>query len=211
MARIRAWEAAGVGEYLLRAEILEEVDQATARLACVLQRAGSGVVGLAFLVGHVAQGAEGAEILAVAEQHCASVGGPRREGQGTERHGHQHGLHGGSLGPVTQGVAVLDVARLVRNHAEQFIGRTGSEDQAGVDAHDPAAGREGVQVIIVDKQDLDLGGFQSHGGEYRGGPFVNDALDLGIPDRALGRGRRGRRQPDHDGGNSAGRAEGAAG
>ena len=50
-------EAAGVGEDLLRAEILEEADQTAAGFARVLKGAGAGVVSFAFLMGHVAQGA----------------------------------------------------------------------------------------------------------------------------------------------------------
>jgi hypothetical protein len=72
-------------------------------------------------------------------------GAPAAIGQGAQRHGHQHGLHARALGAVAQRVAVLDVARLVGDHAQKLVGVAGLQDQAGVDAHDPPARGEGVQ------------------------------------------------------------------
>ena len=100
---------------------------------------------------------------------------------------------------------------LMGQHAEQLIGGSGPQDQAGVHAHDPATGGEGVQIVLVDKQDLDLGRFQPHGDEDRVGPLMNDALDLGVPDRALSRGGGRRRQHEAHGGDDARCAEGGAG
>jgi len=91
----------------------------------------------------------------------------------------------------------------MRQHAEQFIGRPGPENQAGVDPHDPATRGERVQIIFVDQQNLDLGRLEAHGDQDRVRPLMNDAFDLGVPDRILGRGGRGRRQHEADGGDDA--------
>ncbi|MNV19189.1 hypothetical protein D3C71_1100430 [compost metagenome] len=180
--------AALVREDFLRTEVLEELDHAPAGFPGAFQGAGAGDVSLAFLALHVAQGAERAEILAGGQKGRARVRRAGDRGQGAQGHGHDHRLHAGVLGAVAQGVAVLDVAGLVGDHAQKLVGGLGLQDQAGVQAHDAPARGEGVQVIVVDQQDFDFGRVQSHGVEHRLGPFVDDALDLGVADQALGRG-----------------------
>ncbi len=180
--------AALVREDFLRAEVLEELDHAPAGFPGAFQGAGAGDVGLAFLALHVAQGAKGAEILAGGQQGRARVGRAGDRGQGAQGHGHDHGLHAGVLGTVAQGVAVLDVTGLVGDHAQKLVGGLGLENQPGVQAHDPPARGEGVQVVVVDQQDLDLGRVQPHGDEDRFGPVMDDPFDLGVADQTLGRG-----------------------
>ena len=192
--------AAGVGENLLTAEILEELDQAPTGFAGGFQSARGGDVGLALLALHVAQGPERAEILAGPDQRHAGARLTGRDGQGAERHRHQHGLHARALGAVAQGVPILDVTGLVGEHAQQLVGVAGAQDQAGVDADDPPARGEGVQLGIIDQQDLDLGRFETHGREHRVRPPADDALDLGIADRALRGGGSGRRHHEDGGG-----------
>ncbi len=83
------------------------------------------------------------------------------------------------------------MARLVRHHPQQFVGVLGAQDQAGVDAHDPPTRGEGVQLVVIDQKNFDVGRVQPHGDEDRIDPFADDALDLGVADQALGRGLAG--------------------
>uniref|UniRef100_A0A0N4ZJ07 Transcriptional regulator n=1 Tax=Parastrongyloides trichosuri TaxID=131310 RepID=A0A0N4ZJ07_PARTI len=183
--------AALIREDFLGAEILEELDHAAPGFPGAFQGAGAGDVGLALLALHVTQGAERAEVLAGGQKRRARVRRAGDRGQGAQRHGHDHRLHPGVLGAVAQGVAVLDVPGLVGDHAQKLVGVLGPQNQAGVQPHDSPARGEGVQVVVVDQQDLDLVRVQAHGVEHGLGPLMDDALDLGVPDQALGLGRGG--------------------
>ncbi len=107
-----------VGKDLLGAEVLKELDHALARKPGAFQGAGSGDIGLSLLALHIAKRAQGAEILARRQKGRTCIRGTCQRCQGTESHGHDHRLHAGVLGTVTQGVAVLDVPGLVSDHAE---------------------------------------------------------------------------------------------
>jgi hypothetical protein len=70
----------------------------------------------------------------------------------------------------------------VRDDADQLVGILGLNDQAGVDEHVLAAGREGVDVVVLDDEDLDALGVQARGGEDRITVGVQRRLDLGVAD-----------------------------
>ena len=84
-------------------------------------------------------------------------------------------------------VAARDVAGLVRDDADQLVGRLGLGQQSGVDEDLHAAGDEGVDALVVDDVDLHRGGIEAGSGEDRIGIGAQGRLDLRIADQAGGR------------------------
>ncbi len=90
-------------------------------------------------------------------------------------------------------MAALDVARLVRDDADDFVRRLGRHQGAGVHVDVAAVHDEGVEAVVLD---------DAHGNVLRGqvgrpedglGVVAQQVLDLGIADErqaALGRGGR---------------------
>ena len=76
-------------------------------------------------------------------------------------------------------VAAGDMAGLVRDDADDLVGRLGLQQRAGVDEH-AAAGDEGVEARIVDQNDVDAGFRQARGLEDRPRIVAHQRLDLGI-------------------------------
>ena len=76
-------------------------------------------------------------------------------------------------------MAAGDVAGLMRDHADDLVGRLGLQQRARVDEH-AAAGDEGVEARIVDENDVDARLRQSCGLEDRPGVVAHQRLDLGV-------------------------------
>ena len=92
-------------------------------------------------------------------------------------------------------VAAGDVAELVRDHALHLVGIVGRGDQAGMDVDDLAAGDEGVDLAVVDQDDLDVLGLKPGRLDQRPRDVAQQRLGLGVAQDRLGRGRlRARRR-----------------
>ena len=78
-----------------------------------------------------------------------------------------------------------DMAKLMRDHALDFIcGRCGV-DQAAVEVHRLAAGNKGVDGLVVDQDDVDIFGVKPRCRNQRRGNLIEKSLGLCIAQNRL--------------------------
>jgi hypothetical protein len=151
------------------------------------------------------------DLLAAHQDGGARIARAHRHYRDADRHGEQHRHHGRAhpLGRAHQ-VAVLDMARLMRHHAGDLIGRIELHQKTGVDEHVLAFGDEGVNRRIVDDVEMHRRRIEI-GGEKDGIEIAaQHALDFRVADqrhtaslrarrmRGIGRHRDDRRDPEND-------------
>ena len=96
-------------------------------------------------------------------------------------------------------MAACDVTGLVRDHADQLIGRFRQEDRARVDEHIAAIDHEGVEARIVDQMHLDVVARHARRAENRHCVVGDQRFSLSIADQAQVLSRRLRdRHSDRD-------------
>ena len=100
---------------------------------------------------------------------------------------------GGGAGAFADadGVAAGDVAKLVGDDALQLVGVVGRDEQAGVDIDDLAAGDEGVDLGIVEQDDLDVVRVEAGGLDQRRGDIAEQQFGLAVAQDLLRGGRLG--------------------
>src|SRR3546814_8270037 len=82
-------------------------------------------------------------------------------------------------------MAAGDMAELVRYDALHLVGGLGGGDQAGKNIDNLAAGDEGVDVVAVEQDDLDVVGLKSGGLLEGPGHVAEERLRLGVAQHGL--------------------------
>src|SRR3546814_19027869 len=82
-------------------------------------------------------------------------------------------------------MAAGDMAELVRYDALHLVGGLGGGDQAGKNIDNLAAGDEGVDVVAVEQDDLDVVGLKSGGLLEGPGHVAEERLRLGVAQPGL--------------------------
>ena len=96
-------------------------------------------------------------LLAGGEDAHAGLARAQRHRRGAEHHRRDHDP--GRLADAfvrSDDVTAGDVAELVGDHALHLVGIVGDGDQAGMKIDDLAAGDEGVDLAVLDQDDLDI-------------------------------------------------------
>ena len=75
-----------------------------------------------------------------------------------------------------------DVAGLVREHADDLVGRERFHQRADIDENAPRVGDKGVEGFVRDQHDLDILLAEIGGAQDRVGIFAQQLLDFGISD-----------------------------
>ena len=88
-------------------------------------------------------------------------------------------------------MAAGDMAGLVRQHAEQLVRGFGAHDQAGIDEFVLPAGDEGIELLVLDQIDVQRARLEPRRLPDRRHHRPDIGLDLGVPDEASRRQRRG--------------------
>ena len=86
-------------------------------------------------------------------------------------------------------MAAGDMAALVRDHADDLVGRLGVHQRAGMDEHIVPIDDEGVEGAVVDDVDVDALSAEARGVQDRLGIGADQRFRLGIADHAAGLGR----------------------
>ena len=117
---------------------------------------------------------------------------PAAETRRTEHAGEQDaGGVAGDTSAQRRHVAAGDVSGLVRQHADHLVRRVRLLQRAGVDEHVAAVEHEGIEGVGAHDPDRDALLAEPGDLEDRMGVVVEQLLDLGIADEALGAGRHG--------------------
>ena len=133
--------------------------------------------------------------------------GAGRRARGHRRGAKQHaddrgGLDVGELLAQLRQMAAGDMAGLMREHADDLVRRGRFGERAGVDEDAAAVDHEGVERLVVDQDDLQIGLRQARDPEDRRGIVAHQLLDFGVADQRhaaallCGRGQRRNRQRD---------------
>ena len=90
--------------------------------------------------------------------HGADQRVARQAGGRADQDGRQHGRHRREVGAAgvldrARDVALRDVGDLVREHAGELAFAAGRGDQAGIDADEAARQREGVDAVVLDREE----------------------------------------------------------
>ncbi len=192
----------GGGNVFLLGEVLEGLEHAPAGLPGGLQELDACLVGGRFLRAALAQ-QRAHDHLVAAHHHAAAepgdlarvivAGGCPTDHQADAQHGHQQRLGLVARDAVAQRrhVPAGDVAGLVRDHADDLVGRLGLQDGAGVQEHVEAVDHERVEALVADDAHGDVAAEPCRL-EDRPRVVLQQVLDLGVADEgnALGRCRQ---------------------
>ncbi len=156
--------------------------------------------------GHVAKaGLVGACLLgaAVGEQRAfgrlSGAGGDGEAGRGVAAHCRRSGADHADQRHAARALhrliaagrmAAGDASRFMGDHGAQLVDRLEPGEKSGVEEDVLPARHEGVQIAVIDDVDVHRGRAETGGAEDRVGDLLQRALDLGVADEALGRGRR---------------------
>ena len=176
------------GDQHLVGEALERFEEPGGRLPRGVEELDGGAVGSRFLGALVGEDVALGDLAAAGDRHRAEIAealdaGRRAGDRGA--HADEGGDHGSGAGMGDRladagEIAMGEVAGLVRDDADQLVGRLGIDDRAGGHEHIGRGRDEGVEVVVRDKKDLHAADADARGLEDRLGIVLDEGFGLGV-------------------------------